>query len=58
LENARPHETREHRGLGHAWILVAFTVLLAAAFVLWATLTNAHVFSTGLAANSLVALRP
>ena len=34
-ESVRPHETHDHPGLGHAWILVAFTLLLAIAIIVW-----------------------
>jgi hypothetical protein len=33
LESARPHEHGSRPGLGHAWILVAFIVVLAVAMV-------------------------
>jgi hypothetical protein len=35
-ETVRPHESYDRPGLGHAWILVAFTLLLAIAIVVWA----------------------
>jgi hypothetical protein len=34
-ETMRPHETSDLPGLGHAWILIAFTLLLAIAIVAW-----------------------
>jgi hypothetical protein len=34
-ETVRPHESLDHPGLGHAWILVAFTLLLAIAIIVW-----------------------
>jgi hypothetical protein len=34
-ETGRPHESHDHPGLGHAWILVAFTLLLAMAIIVW-----------------------
>jgi hypothetical protein len=33
LESARPHEDDPPPGLGHAWILIAFIVVLALAMV-------------------------
>jgi hypothetical protein len=46
-EIARPHAPGDHRGLGHAWILVAFTLVLAAAIVAWTALTRANAANTG-----------
>jgi len=34
-ETVRPHESLDHPGLGYAWILVAFTLLLAIAIIVW-----------------------
>jgi hypothetical protein len=39
-ETARPHELPPRRGPGHAWILIAFTVLLAAALIGWALVSR------------------
>jgi hypothetical protein len=59
LEIARPHERREHGGLGHAWILVVFTILLAAAIVIWGAAMSSHVFRAGItAARSGIAILP
>ena len=59
LENARPHEGPEHGGLGHAWILVVFTILFAAAIVIWGAAINTQVFRAGItAARSGVAILP
>jgi hypothetical protein len=35
-ETMRPHESPDRPGLGHAWILIAFTMLFATAIVVWA----------------------
>ena len=50
IEHARPHEKGERPGLGHAWILVAFTVLLATGIVIWAAVIHASMRSAGPAA--------
>jgi hypothetical protein len=34
-ESARPHEAPPRGGLGAAWVLIAFTVLLAGALLAW-----------------------
>jgi hypothetical protein len=39
-ETGRPHEIRPRPGPGHAWILIAFIVLLAAALIGWALLNR------------------
>jgi hypothetical protein len=36
IEISRAPEVRPRRGLGHAWILVAFIILFGAAFIVWA----------------------
>ena len=40
-ETVLPHESRDRPGLGHAWILVAFTLLLATAIVAWTVAIHA-----------------
>jgi len=40
-ETVRPHERLDHPGLGHAWILVAFTLLLAIAIAAWTVAIHA-----------------
>jgi hypothetical protein len=56
-ETARPHEKRERRGLGHAWILVAFSVLLATAIVVWAAALRASVSTAGVAMTAIAMSR-
>jgi hypothetical protein len=34
-ENSRPHQSAPQTGLGHAWILIAIVIALAAAIVGW-----------------------
>ena len=41
-ETMRPHETSDLPGLGHAWILIAFTLLLAIAMVAWTLTVHAE----------------
>jgi hypothetical protein len=53
-ETARPHEKRERHGLGHAWILVAFTVLLATAIVVWAAAIRGNPSTAGVAMPGIV----
>jgi hypothetical protein len=53
-ETARPHERRERHGLGHASILVAFTVLLATAIVVWAAAMRRSVSTAGAAMPDIV----
>ena len=58
IEIGSRHETREHRGLGHAWVLVAFTVLLAVAIAIWAAAIHANISGAGArAATYGVAMR-
>ena len=40
-EIVRPHESRDRPGFGDAWILVAFTLLLATTIVAWAVAIHA-----------------
>jgi hypothetical protein len=40
LENSHPHQSGRQTGLGHAWILVAIVIALAAASVGWGFLSG------------------
>ena len=40
LETSHPHQPQPQTGLGHAWILIAFVIALAAAIVGWGFLVG------------------
>src|SRR3954453_22785310 len=40
LENSHPHQSNTQTGLGHAWILIAIVIALAAAIVGWGFLSG------------------
>jgi hypothetical protein len=40
LETSRPHQSKPQIGLGHAWILIAIVIALAAAIVGWGFLSG------------------
>ena len=41
LETSRPHEVQPQTGLGHAWILFVFVIVVACAIVGWGVLLAA-----------------
>jgi hypothetical protein len=40
LENSHPHQSKTQTGLGHAWMLIAIVIALAAAIVGWGFLSG------------------
>ena len=40
IETSHPHQLQPQTGLGHAWILIAFVIALAAAIVGWGFLVG------------------